>query len=102
MDKMVSACYCEPLRIRKYWQDYKLKQLLCDKTLNPFPLREVSIEMVWQLPEISENKAGHILYYFDTVDQIPLCHCNYVYHNMVMILVSADIYTDEIMKNMSN
>lgn len=58
--------------------------------------------MVWQLPEISENKAGHILYYFDTVDQIPLCHCNYVYHNMVIILVSADIYTDEIMKNMSN
>lgn len=41
---MVSACYYEPLRIQKRWQNYKLEQLVSDKTLNLFPLREKELK----------------------------------------------------------
>lgn len=70
---MVSACYYEPLRIQKRWQNYKLKHLVSDKTLNLFPLREK--ELKWCRQEIQENKVesdntDNKVYYLDVVDHI--------------------------------
>lgn len=55
MDKMVSACYCEPLRIPNTEQDYKLEHLLHDNTAHPFP-SHISSEMVEQCKNIKYEK----------------------------------------------
>lgn len=79
---MVSACYYEPLRIQKRWQNYKLKQLVSDKTLNLFPLREKELKWCRSCQKfrkiIEPDNTDNKLYYLDVSTAYAVMVASYI------------------------